>query len=67
MIVTTHSPYLLDLFGETPEYVVIAEKTEDGAKFERLTARADIDEIISDNHLGEAWFSGVLGGVPEHK
>jgi hypothetical protein len=24
----------------------------------------DFNEILHDAHLGEAWFTGVLGGVP---
>ena len=35
------------------------------ARFERLSDRTDLDEILQDAHLGEAWYSGVLGGVPE--
>jgi predicted ATPase len=64
VVVTTHSPYLLDLFREYPEQVVIAEKTESGAHFSRLIDRKEIDEILRDTQLGDAWYSGVLGGVP---
>lgn len=64
VIATTHSPYFLDLFRDHPEEIVIAEKTGQGVQFHRLSERADIDEILSDAPLGEAWYSGVLGGVP---
>lgn len=64
VIATTHSPYLLDLFKSRLEEVVIAEKTPDGARFERLSDRPDIEEIVQDTSLGEAWFTGVLGGAP---
>ncbi len=65
VLVTTHSPFLLDLFRDHPEEVVIAEKSLEGGKFERLSDRGDMAEIMAGVHLGEAWFSGALGGVPK--
>lgn len=64
VIVTTHSPYLLDLFRDVPECVVVAERGESGVQFARLSDRPDIDDILSNGPLGDAWYSGVLGGVP---
>jgi predicted ATPase len=64
VLATTHSPYFLDLFREHPEEVVIARRQGDDAVFERLVERSDIDEILEGVQLGEAWYSGVLGGVP---
>ncbi|MBX7221526.1 MAG: AAA family ATPase [Blastocatellia bacterium] len=64
VVVTTHSPYFLDLFKDHPEEIVIAEKHGIEATFSRLTDRMDVDEILGDAPLGEAWYSGVLGGVP---
>jgi len=64
VIATTHSPYFLDLFKDHPEEIVIAEKIGYEVRFERLSEREDIHEILSDVPLGEAWYSGVLGGVP---
>ncbi len=64
VIATTHSPYFLDLFRERPEEVVLAHRQGTEAVFERLSDRSDLEEILRDIHLGEAWFSGVLGGVP---
>ena len=64
VIATTHSPYFLDLFKDHPEEIVLANKTGQQANFERLSDRADIDEILGSAPLGEAWFSGILGGVP---
>lgn len=66
VIATTHSPYLLDLYRDYPEHVVIADKTEQGVRFERLTDQPHIDEILRDSHLGDVWYTGVLGGVPAH-
>jgi predicted ATPase len=64
VITTTHSPYLLDLFKDHPEEVVLAHKRGRAATFERLSERADLKELLNEAHLGDLWFSGVLGGVP---
>ncbi len=64
VIATTHSPYMLDLFRDHLEDIVIAEKKGNEAKFEPLAKRRDIEQILHDAHLGEAWYTGVLGGVP---
>jgi hypothetical protein len=64
VIVTTHSPYFLDLFKDHPEEIVIAERVDSEARFERLSDRADIQDILADSPLGDVWYSGVLGGVP---
>jgi predicted ATPase len=64
VIATTHSPYMLDLYCDHPEEVVIAEKRPDCATFERLSDRTDLDEILGDANLGDVWYSGILGGVP---
>jgi len=66
VIATTHSPYLLDLFKDHPEEVVIADTLGQDVRFERLSDREDLDEILGDAQLGDAWYSGVLGGVPSH-
>jgi predicted ATPase len=64
VIATTHNPYLLDLFREHPEEIVIAEKAGLESKFSRLSDRTDLEEILGDAPLSEVWYSGVLGGVP---
>jgi predicted ATPase len=64
VIATTHSPYLLDLFKDHPEEVVLANKQGNAATFERLSERADIMELMKEAHLGDLWYSGILGGVP---
>ncbi len=67
VIATTHSPYFLDLFRDHPEEVVLAHKTGLEARFERLSDRPDAAEILRDSHLGDAWYSGILGGVPAER
>ncbi len=64
VIATTHSPYLLDLYKDNPEEIVISSKDEKGVHFERLIDKPHIKEILQDAPLGEIWYSGVLGGVP---
>jgi predicted ATPase len=65
IIATTHSPYLLDLFREHPEEIVLAHKRGAEAHFERLADRTDLHELLREGSLGDMWFSGILGGVPE--
>ena len=67
VIATTHSPYLLDLFRDHPEEIVIAQKQGTVARFERLADRPDIKELLSEGALGDMWFSGILGGVPDER
>ena len=64
VIATTHSPYLLDLFRDHPEEIVIAHKRGHAATFEKLAERADLLELMKETNLGDLWYSGILGGVP---
>ncbi|MEO7414520.1 MAG: AAA family ATPase [Opitutaceae bacterium] len=65
VIATTQSPYFLDLFRDHPEEIVISQKRGNTAHFERLSDRADLPELLQEGSLGDMWFSGILGGVPE--
>ena len=65
IVATTHSPFLLDLFRDHPEEIVIASKRGAAATFERLGDRPDVKEILREGSLGDLWYSGILGGVPE--
>jgi len=65
VIATTHSPYLLDLFREHPEEVIITQKHGTAAQFERLSDRPDLPQLLQEGLLGDLWFSGIFGGVPE--
>jgi hypothetical protein len=64
VITTTHSPYLLDQFREQPQEVILASKQGQAATLERLSDRADILELRKEAHLGDLWYTGILGGVP---
>jgi predicted ATPase len=63
VIATTHSPYLLDLYRDHPEEVVLAEKEGLDVQFKRLTDIEHFEEILGDSPLSDVWYSGVLGGV----
>lgn len=67
VVATTQSPYFLDLFREHPEEIVITQKRGNAAHFERLSERADLPELLREGSLGDMWFSGILGGVPEER
>ena len=67
VVATTLSPYFIDLFREHPEEVVISQKQGRAARFERLSDRPDLPELMREGSLGEMWFSGILGGVPEEQ
>jgi predicted ATPase len=65
VVATSHSPYFIDLFREHPDEVVVSQKHGRAARFERLSDRPDLPELLREGSLGEMWFSGILGGVPE--
>jgi predicted ATPase len=66
-LIATHSPALVNRLR--PEELIICERAPDGST---LLPAADPEDIRSkeraaggDLGLGEMWFSGILGGVPE--
>jgi len=63
IMITTHSPYLLDLFK--PENVIIIEKKEGKTTLQSAQNKKGIKKALQDLGLGEFWYSGALGGVPE--
>ena len=63
VIATTHSPYLLDLYRDHPEEVVLAQKKGLEVEMKRLTDIEHYEEILGESPLSEVWYSGVLGGV----
>jgi len=67
VVATTHSPYLLDLYRDHPEEIVIAQKIGQEVRFERLSDRDDLDEILGDAQLGGCMVQRHSGGgVPSH-
>lgn len=67
IVATTHSPYLLDLFRGHPEEIVISHKHGRAAQFQRLADRPDLPELLREGSLGDMWYSGILGGVPDEE
>jgi predicted ATPase len=69
IIATTHNPYLVDCFQDKPEAVVIVEKKDGASTLATLAqkmAGIDYDKTdAADMPLGNLWFSGFVGGVPE--
>jgi predicted ATPase len=63
VLATTHSPYLLDLYREHPEEVVLAQKEGLEVSMTRLTDVEHFQDILGGSPLSEVWYSGVLGGV----
>jgi predicted ATPase len=63
VLVTTHSPYFLDLLRDHPEEIVLANKTGNDVQFERLSDKPDFEEILGNAPLSEVWYTGVLGGA----
>ena len=63
VIATTHSPYVLDLYRDHPEEIVLARKEGLEVEMKRLTDIEHFEEILGESPLSEVWYSGVLGGV----
>jgi predicted ATPase len=64
VVLTTHSPTLLDEFRDSPESVLIFDRDDQGTHVTRLSDRPDWAKELKGASLGELWYSGVLGGVP---
>ena len=62
VIVTTHSPYLLNYLPQ--ESLVIVEKTKGKTTLKSLKGRRALKKVIEQLGGGEVWYSGHLGGVP---
>lgn len=76
VIMTTHSPLLLDEFAESPQSVFLFDKDDEGATIVRNLQRDVIEPANQENErlgippvpyteaLGEYWTIGFLGGIP---
>lgn len=61
IFVTTHSDALVDALTDTPESVIVCEKSEGATQLRRL----DADELkpwLAEYRLGELWTRGDIGG-----
>ena len=64
IVLTTHSPVLLNEFRDFPECVLIFDRDETGSHVTKLSDRPDWVAALRTAPLGELWYAGVLGGVP---
>lgn len=70
IIATTHNPYLVDAFQDAKECVLLVEKVDGASILVPLTDRLkemDYDEVESDMPLGQLWYSGLIGAVPQRQ
>jgi len=61
LIVTTHSDILVSALSETPESVLVCEKTEGGTELRRLE-KDTLSEWLDKYSLGDLWRMGEIGG-----
>ncbi len=62
LVVTTHSPILVDALSETPEAVLVCERDESGSRLTRLD-RDEMKPWLEKYRLGQLWTRGDLGGT----
>ena len=62
LIVTTHSDLLVSKFSDTPEAVVVCERTPTGTTLNRLKAAA-LATWLEEYSLGDVWLKGGIGGT----
>jgi predicted ATPase len=62
LIITTHSPTLVDALSDQPEAVVICERDFDGFTRLRRLDRSKLEEWLERYTLGELWQKGEIGG-----
>ncbi|MCY3022681.1 MAG: AAA family ATPase [Planctomycetota bacterium] len=64
ILLTTHSPYLLDQFKDDLGAVLVLEKGEQGSIVRTASEAIGKNGGLHGSPLGEVWYSGILGGVP---
>lgn len=62
VIVTTHSPALIDALSDQPEAVAVCERDFDGFTQIRRLQGAKLTEWLERYTLGELWQKGEIGG-----
>ncbi len=62
ILLSTHSPYLLNFFS--PENLIVVEKKDGRSQFSRVSKKKGLKEALRVLGLGEIWYSGELGGTP---
>ncbi|MCI4327957.1 MAG: ATP-binding protein, partial [Thermoplasmata archaeon] len=62
ILVTTHSPFLLNRLS--PENVIVVEKIDGETKIHQALDREGVREAANRLGLGDLWISGGIGGTP---
>lgn len=62
LIVTTHSPALVDALSDHPECVLVCEREKGSTTLRRLS-QPDLKEWLEKYSLGDLWTRGQIGGV----
>ena len=62
IIVTTHSPDLVDQFTTDPENVMVCEREFDNDTQLKRLSRDELEDWLKVYRLGEIWQKGVIGG-----
>jgi predicted ATPase len=62
VVVTTHSPALIDALGDQPEAVAVCERDNDGFTKIRRLHGAKLRDWLERYTLGELWQKGEIGG-----
>jgi hypothetical protein len=64
VVISSHSPYLVDFFRDLPESVQVVEQTEEGS---RITPLVQIQKKLripnKDGSIGHEWAMGLFEGV----
>ncbi|MCK4308035.1 AAA family ATPase [candidate division WOR-3 bacterium] len=63
IFITTHSPYLVDCV-KNPKDVFVVDKISGVSTIKSIWRKPGIAKFLNEFSLGEAWFSGALGGIP---
>ena len=62
LVVTTHSDILVDELSETPESVVVCERSDGRTNMKRLESDK-LSRWLEKYRLGELWTKGEIGGA----
>lgn len=63
--ITTHSPMLIQLLKNNPEYIIVCEQIDGISKYTPLSEKLKLfkDDYQKGESLIELWFSGLIGGL----
>ncbi len=64
ILLTTHSPVLLDEFSREPECITVFDRDGSGTRVSTISGKNAEALTNGDFGAGELWFTGAIGGVP---